>query len=110
MTIAITGATGQLGRLTVQKLIERQGADGLVALVRSPEKSRHTMPRMPPRPAGSTAVNPHHARPVCGSRPENSGRSLTRRVAMPSRSQDICTKRGNRSKWQTIGPRRQATS
>ncbi len=39
MTIAITGATGQLGRLTVQKLIERQGADGLVALVRSPEKA-----------------------------------------------------------------------
>lgn len=39
MTIAITGATGQLGRLTVQKLIERQGSDGLVALVRSPEKA-----------------------------------------------------------------------
>ncbi|MBO27161.1 MAG: NAD(P)-dependent oxidoreductase [Rhodobacteraceae bacterium] len=39
MTIAITGATGQLGRLTVQKLIERQGAEGLVALVRSPEKA-----------------------------------------------------------------------
>ncbi|GGA96769.1 SDR family oxidoreductase [Allosediminivita pacifica] len=39
MTIAITGATGQLGRLTVQKLVDMQGADGLVALARSPEKA-----------------------------------------------------------------------
>lgn len=39
MTIAITGATGQLGRLTVEKLKAKLPADQIVALVRSPEKA-----------------------------------------------------------------------
>lgn len=37
--IGITGATGQLGRLVVEKLKARIAADNLVALVRSPEKA-----------------------------------------------------------------------
>src|SRR5690606_23434682 len=36
--IGITGATGQLGRLVVEKLKARTEADRLVALARSPEK------------------------------------------------------------------------
>jgi NAD(P)H dehydrogenase (quinone) len=39
MTIAITGATGQLGRLVVERLTQRVPADRIVALVRSPEKA-----------------------------------------------------------------------
>ena len=39
MTIAITGATGQLGRLVVESLKRRVPADQIVALVRSPEKA-----------------------------------------------------------------------
>ncbi len=39
MTIAITGATGQLGRLVVERLKRRVPADRIVALVRSPEKA-----------------------------------------------------------------------
>ena len=39
MTIAITGATGHLGRLVVGKLGERVPAAGIVALARSPEKA-----------------------------------------------------------------------
>lgn len=39
MTIAVTGATGQLGRLIVSKLMDKVPADGIVALVRSPEKA-----------------------------------------------------------------------
>ncbi len=39
MTIAITGATGQLGRLVVESLKRRVPADRIVALVRSPEKA-----------------------------------------------------------------------
>jgi len=39
MKIGITGATGQLGRLVVQKLKERTSADNLTALVRTPEKA-----------------------------------------------------------------------
>jgi NAD(P)H dehydrogenase (quinone) len=39
MTIAITGATGQLGRLVVSKLKQRVPAADVVALVRSPEKA-----------------------------------------------------------------------
>lgn len=39
MTIAITGATGQLGRLVVRDLKARVPATDLVALVRSPEKA-----------------------------------------------------------------------
>ncbi|MBB4839575.1 NAD(P)H dehydrogenase (quinone) [Sphingomonas kyeonggiensis] len=39
MTIAITGATGQLGRLTVEKLKPKLPAEQIVALVRSPEKA-----------------------------------------------------------------------
>jgi len=39
MTIAITGATGQLGRLVVEKLKTRTTPSNLVALVRSPAKA-----------------------------------------------------------------------
>lgn len=39
MKIAITGATGQLGRIVVAKLKERTVAENLVALVRTPEKA-----------------------------------------------------------------------
>ncbi|PRD56059.1 SDR family oxidoreductase [Sphingobacterium gobiense] len=39
MKIGITGATGQLGRLVVEQLKQRLGAESLVALVRSPEKA-----------------------------------------------------------------------
>jgi NAD(P)H dehydrogenase (quinone) len=39
MTIAVTGATGQLGRLVVSKLKEQVPAAEIVALVRSPEKA-----------------------------------------------------------------------
>ncbi|CAN5196168.1 SDR family oxidoreductase [soil metagenome] len=39
MTIAVTGATGQLGRLVVGKLKQKVPASEIVALVRSPEKA-----------------------------------------------------------------------
>lgn len=39
MTIAITGATGKLGRLVVDKLKSKTPAGDIVALVRSPEKA-----------------------------------------------------------------------
>ena len=39
MKIAITGATGQLGRLVVSKLKEKVAADTIVALVRTPQKA-----------------------------------------------------------------------
>ncbi len=39
MTVAITGATGQLGRLTIAALKSRLPADQIVALARSPEKA-----------------------------------------------------------------------
>jgi NAD(P)H dehydrogenase (quinone) len=39
MTIAITGATGQLGRLVIDKLKQRAPADRIVALARSPERA-----------------------------------------------------------------------
>lgn len=39
MKTGITGATGQLGRLVVEKLKQRVDAGNLVALVRSPEKA-----------------------------------------------------------------------
>lgn len=39
MTIAITGATGQLGRITVDKLKSKVPSANLVALVRSPAKA-----------------------------------------------------------------------
>lgn len=39
MTIAITGATGQLGRLVVEKLKTRTAPSNLVAVVRSPAKA-----------------------------------------------------------------------
>lgn len=38
MTIAITGATGQLGRLVVDRLKDRVSADTIIALVRDPAK------------------------------------------------------------------------
>src|SRR5690554_4749711 len=39
MKIGITGATGQLGQLVVEKLKQRMDVEDLVALVRSPEKA-----------------------------------------------------------------------
>lgn len=39
MKIAITGATGQLGRIAVEKLKEKTAKENLVALVRNPEKA-----------------------------------------------------------------------
>lgn len=39
MTIAVTGATGQLGRIVIEKLKEKTPAADIVALVRSPEKA-----------------------------------------------------------------------
>ncbi len=39
MTIAITGATGQLGRLVVQQLLTRRPAAALIALARNPAKA-----------------------------------------------------------------------
>ena len=39
MTIAITGATGQLGRLVVEKLKKKVSATDIIALVRSPDKA-----------------------------------------------------------------------
>lgn len=39
MTIAVTGATGQLGRPIIESLKSKVAADGIVALVRSPEKA-----------------------------------------------------------------------
>jgi NAD(P)H dehydrogenase (quinone) len=39
MKIGITGATGQLGRLVVEKLKQRVNPENLVALVRSPDKA-----------------------------------------------------------------------
>lgn len=39
MTIAITGATGQLGRLVIDRLKARLPAEQIVALARSPEKA-----------------------------------------------------------------------
>jgi NAD(P)H dehydrogenase (quinone) len=38
---AITGATGQLGRLVVTALLEKVPADEIVAIVRSPDKAAH---------------------------------------------------------------------
>lgn len=39
MTLAVTGATGHLGRLVIQQLKEKSPAERIVALVRSPEKA-----------------------------------------------------------------------
>jgi len=39
MKIGVTGATGQLGRLVVEKLKQKVAADTIVALVRNPEKA-----------------------------------------------------------------------
>ncbi|MGB0903997.1 MAG: NAD(P)H-binding protein, partial [Mangrovicoccus sp.] len=38
MSIAVTGATGQLGRLVIAEL-KKRGAEGVIALARSPEKA-----------------------------------------------------------------------
>lgn len=40
MTIGVTGATGQLGRIVIEKLKARVAASEIVALVRNPEKAR----------------------------------------------------------------------
>ncbi|WBO23620.1 SDR family oxidoreductase [Sphingomonas abietis] len=39
MTIAVTGATGQLGRLVIEALKQKIAADDIVALARTPEKA-----------------------------------------------------------------------
>jgi NAD(P)H dehydrogenase (quinone) len=39
MTIAVTGANGQFGRIVVAGLIEKLGAKDVVGLVRTPEKA-----------------------------------------------------------------------
>lgn len=39
MKIAVTGATGQLGRLVVEKLKEKVSSESIIALVRNPEKA-----------------------------------------------------------------------
>ena len=39
MKIGVTGATGQLGRLTIAKLKEKVATESIVALVRTPEKA-----------------------------------------------------------------------
>lgn len=39
MTIGVTGATGQLGRLVLANLVNRQGPSNLVALARTPAKA-----------------------------------------------------------------------
>ena len=39
MTIAITGATGNLGRLVIDELLSRVAADQIVALVRDASKA-----------------------------------------------------------------------
>lgn len=39
MTIAVTGSTGQLGRLVIAELVKKVSSDGIVALARSPEKA-----------------------------------------------------------------------
>lgn len=41
MTIAFTGATGQLGTLVAQELLKRTSADQLIALVRDPSRADH---------------------------------------------------------------------
>lgn len=40
MTIAVTGATGQLGQLVIAKLKQKIASSNIVALVRSPEKAK----------------------------------------------------------------------
>ena len=40
MTIAVTGATGQLGRLAIAELKSRLPADKIIALVRDPAVAR----------------------------------------------------------------------
>ena len=40
MTIAVTGATGQLGRLVIEKLKAKTDTSEIVALVRNPEKAK----------------------------------------------------------------------
>ncbi|HBO39369.1 MAG TPA: NAD(P)-dependent oxidoreductase, partial [Pasteurellaceae bacterium] len=39
-TIAVTGATGQLGRLAIQRLKTKAPAANIVAIVRDPAKAR----------------------------------------------------------------------
>lgn len=41
MRIAITGASGQLGQLVIQQLLQHTKSNNIIALVRSPEKASH---------------------------------------------------------------------
>ncbi|RYZ63606.1 MAG: NAD-dependent epimerase/dehydratase family protein, partial [Proteobacteria bacterium] len=38
--ILVTGASGHVGRLTLEKLLEKKSADELIALVRDPTKAQ----------------------------------------------------------------------
>ena len=62
MIIAVTGATGQLGRLVVEKLKMRVPAADIVALVRSPPKrpilESQSARLTTTRPRCSTALSP----------------------------------------------------
>ncbi len=40
MKIGVTGATGQLGKLVVEQLVNKAGKENIVALVRNPEKAK----------------------------------------------------------------------
>jgi NAD(P)H dehydrogenase (quinone) len=41
MKIAITGATGQLGNLVIEQLLQLTAAQNIVALVRNVDKAEH---------------------------------------------------------------------
>ncbi|WP_320179024.1 hypothetical protein [Roseovarius pacificus] len=40
MTIAVTGATGQLGRLVIKRLKEKAGDEAIIALARTPARAQ----------------------------------------------------------------------
>lgn len=65
MTIAITGATGNLGRLVIDQLLERTGADQIVALARDTTK------------ASDLAARGVEVRPFDYDRPETLASALT---------------------------------
>lgn len=44
MTIAVTGATGQLGQLVIAKLKEKTAGSNIIALVRSQPRSKPPYP------------------------------------------------------------------
>ena len=48
MTMAVTGATGQLGRLVIENLKERVDAREIIALARTPFESQTSIDRRHP--------------------------------------------------------------